>query len=120
MSNSLGNNLLYQGFLTSTVLEHKSRITPPCVGGNSLFQQQVISKSPLSTEFRGNRLRVQKNKKIPMGKKRAFSTYPHALLTTDTSSEVNAQPTYMTRCDFYLVTIQSAPQLDNVFSFIST
>lgn len=55
-----------------------------------------------------------------MGKKRAFSTYPHALLTTDTSSEVNAQPTYMTRCDFYLVTIQSAPQLDNVFSFIST
>ncbi|NP_001234405.2 glucan water dikinase isoform X1 [Solanum lycopersicum] len=88
MSNSLGNNLLYQGFLTSTVLEHKSRITPPCVGGNSLFQQQVISKSPLSTEFRGNRLRVQKNKKIPMGKKRAFSTYPHALLTTDTSSEL--------------------------------
>ncbi|XP_027772950.1 alpha-glucan water dikinase, chloroplastic isoform X2 [Solanum pennellii] len=85
MSNSLGNNLLYQGFLTSTVLEHKSRITPPCVGGNSLFQQQVISKSPLSTEFRGNRLKVQK---IPMGKKRAFSTSPHALLTTDTSSEL--------------------------------
>ncbi|KAH0756297.1 hypothetical protein KY290_026567 [Solanum tuberosum] len=87
MSNSLGNNLLYQGFLTSTVLEHKSRISPPCVGGNSLFQQQVISKSPLSTEFRGNRLKVQK-KKIPMGKNRAFSSSPHAVLTTDTSSEL--------------------------------
>ncbi|XP_055810349.1 alpha-glucan water dikinase, chloroplastic isoform X2 [Solanum dulcamara] len=87
MSNSLGKNLLYQGFLTSTVLEHKSRISSPCVGGNSLFQQQVISKSPLSTEFRGNRLKVQK-KKIPMGKKRAISSSPHAVLTTDTSSEL--------------------------------
>ncbi|XP_060213985.1 alpha-glucan water dikinase, chloroplastic [Lycium barbarum] len=87
MSNSIGNNLLYQGFLTSTVLEHKSRISSPCVGGNSLFQQQVIAKSPLSSEFRGNRLKVQK-KKIPMGKKRAISSSPHAVLTTDASSEL--------------------------------
>ncbi|KAJ8569764.1 hypothetical protein K7X08_006341 [Anisodus acutangulus] len=87
MSNSIGNNLLYQGFLTSTVLKHKSRISSPCVGGNSLFQQQVISKLPLSTAFRGNRLKVQK-KKIPMGKKRAISSSPHAVLTTDTSSEL--------------------------------
>lgn len=92
MSNSIGNNLLYQGFLTSTVLEHKSRISSPCVGGNSLFQQQLISKSSLSTEFRGNRLKVKK-KKIPMEKKHAISSSPHAVLTTDTSSEVNAEPT---------------------------
>ncbi|KAK4358258.1 hypothetical protein RND71_023868 [Anisodus tanguticus] len=87
MSNSIGNNLLYQGFLTSTMLEHKIRISSPCVGGNSLFQQQVISKSPLSTEFQGNRLKVQK-KKVPMGKKRALSSSPHAVLTTDASSEL--------------------------------
>lgn len=87
MSNSIGNNLLYQGFLASTVLEHKSRITSPCIGGNSLFQQQVISKSPLSTEFQGSRLKVQK-KKIPMGKRHAISTSLQAVLTTDTSSEL--------------------------------
>ncbi|XP_009631505.1 alpha-glucan water dikinase, chloroplastic isoform X1 [Nicotiana tomentosiformis] len=87
MSNSIGNNLLHQGFLTSTVLEHKSRISSACVGGNSLFQQQVISQSPLSTEFRGNRLKVQKNK-IPMGKQRPISSSPQAVLTTDASSEL--------------------------------
>ncbi|KAJ8548378.1 hypothetical protein K7X08_030847 [Anisodus acutangulus] len=69
------------------MLEHKIRISSPCVGGNSLFQQQVISKSPLSTEFQGNRLKVQK-KKVPMGKKRAISSSPHAVLTTDASSEL--------------------------------
>ncbi|CAN4124012.1 unnamed protein product [Withania somnifera] len=87
MSNSIWNNLLYQGFLTSTVLEHKSRVTSPCVGGNSLFQQQVISKSLLSTEFQGNSLKVQK-KKIDMRKWCAFSTSPQAVQTTDASSEL--------------------------------
>ncbi|KAM3202848.1 alpha-glucan water dikinase, chloroplastic [Capsicum annuum] len=87
MSNSLGNNLLHQGFLTSTVLEHKSRISSPWLGSNSLFQQQLNSKSPLSTEFRGNRLKVQK-KKIHMGKHRAISTSPQAVLTTDAFSEL--------------------------------
>lgn len=92
MSNSIGNNLLHQRFLHPTVLEYQSRISSTSVGGGSLFQSHAIShiwKSPLSTEFHGERLTVQK-KKLPMQKQHAFSG-SGAVLATVLSSEVKLE-----------------------------
>ncbi|KAL0408586.1 UNVERIFIED_CONTAM: Alpha-glucan water dikinase, chloroplastic [Sesamum radiatum] len=91
MSNSIGNNFLHQSLLSPTVLEHQGRInSSSCAGGNTLFQPQANSltnKSCLSTAFRGNRLRIQKNKLL-MGKQRAVSRWPQAVLAADVSAEV--------------------------------
>lgn len=88
MSNSIGNNLLHQSFLSPTVLDHQNRInTSTCIGGNSFFQPQVkslIRKSPLLTEFHGTRLTMQK-KKLLMGKKQSVSRSPQAVLAPDPS-----------------------------------
>lgn len=87
MSNSIGNNLLHQSSLPSTVLETQSRINSSCIGGNTLLAPQATSiarKSPLSTEFRGCKLTVQKSK-LPMGKHRSVSGFPRAVLATDPS-----------------------------------
>lgn len=92
MSNSIGNNLLHQRLLPSTVIETQSRINSSSVGGNTLLSPQATStarKSPLSTEFRGCKFTVQK-KKSPMenvGRNRSISGFPRAVLTTDSSSE---------------------------------
>ncbi|KAK4423858.1 Alpha-glucan water dikinase, chloroplastic [Sesamum alatum] len=94
MSNSLGNNFLHQSLLSPTVLEHQGRInSSSCAGGNTLFQPQANSpthKSRISTAFRGNRLRIQKNKLL-MGKQRAVSRWPQAVLAADASAEVHAE-----------------------------
>ncbi|KAL3511320.1 hypothetical protein ACH5RR_030721 [Cinchona calisaya] len=90
MSNSIGNNLLHQSFLPSTVLEPQSRISSTWIGGNTLFPPQATSvarKSPLSTEFRGSKLTVHK-KKLRMGKNRAVSCFPQAVLAADPSSQI--------------------------------
>lgn len=94
MSNSIGNNLLHQSFLPSTLLEtQKSRINSSSIGGNTLISPQATStarRSPLSTEFLGCKLTVQR-KKSPMGnvgKNRSVSGVPRAVLTTDSSSGV--------------------------------
>ncbi|KAI5679233.1 hypothetical protein M9H77_10183 [Catharanthus roseus] len=87
MSNSIGNNLLHQSSLPSTVLETQSRINSSCIGGNTLLAPQATSiarKSPLSTEFRGCKLTVQKSK-LPMGKHQSVSGFPRAVLATDPS-----------------------------------
>nr|GMD95460.1 alpha-glucan water dikinase, chloroplastic isoform X1 [Ipomoea batatas] len=89
MSNSIGNNLLHQRFLHPVVLEYKSRIGSTSVGGGSLFQSHAIShirKSPLSTEFHGERLTVKK-KKLLMQQQRAFSV-SRDVLATVLSSEI--------------------------------
>ncbi|KAL0385509.1 UNVERIFIED_CONTAM: Alpha-glucan water dikinase, chloroplastic [Sesamum radiatum] len=89
MSNTVGNNLLRQSLLSPTVLEHQSRInSSTCVRGNTFFQPQansLIHKSPISTEFRGNRLTIQKNK-LQMGKQRAVSRSTRAVLAANPSS----------------------------------
>ncbi|KAL0447150.1 UNVERIFIED_CONTAM: Alpha-glucan water dikinase, chloroplastic [Sesamum latifolium] len=94
MSNSIGNNFLHQSLLSPTVLEHQSRInSSSCAGGNTLFQLQANSltnKSCISTAFRGNRLRIQKNKLL-MGKERAVLRWPQAVLAADASAEVHAE-----------------------------
>ncbi|KAL0372365.1 UNVERIFIED_CONTAM: Alpha-glucan water dikinase, chloroplastic [Sesamum calycinum] len=94
MSNSIGNNFLHQSLLSPTVLEHQGRInSSSCAGGNTLFQPHANSlthKSCISTAFRGNRLRIQKNKLL-MGKQRAVSRWPQAVLAADASAEVHAE-----------------------------
>ncbi|XP_011086610.1 alpha-glucan water dikinase, chloroplastic [Sesamum indicum] len=89
MSNTVGNNLLRQSLLSPTVLEHQSRInSSTCVRGNTFFQPQansLIHKSPISTEFRGNRLTMQKNK-LQMGKQRAVLRSTQAVLAANPSS----------------------------------
>ncbi|KAK4429801.1 Alpha-glucan water dikinase, chloroplastic [Sesamum alatum] len=89
MSNTVGNNLLRQSLLSPTVLEHQSRInSSTCVRGNTFFQPQansLIHKAPISTEFRGNRLTMQKNK-LQMGKQRVvlravLAANPSSVLT---------------------------------------
>ncbi|XP_059633696.1 alpha-glucan water dikinase, chloroplastic isoform X2 [Cornus florida] len=91
MSNSIGHNLLHQSLLSPTVLEHQSKSNSFCIfTGNNLFQAQATSsirKSPLSTIFRGNCLDVRKMKP-PMTTHRALSVSPHAVLTTDPSSQL--------------------------------
>ncbi|KAL0297007.1 UNVERIFIED_CONTAM: Alpha-glucan water dikinase, chloroplastic [Sesamum radiatum] len=91
MSNSIGNNFLHQSLLSPTVLEHQGRInSSSCAGGNTLFQphpNSLTHKSCISTAFRGNRLRIQKNKLL-MGKQRAVSRWPQAVLAADASAEV--------------------------------
>ncbi|GAA0171245.1 kinase [Lithospermum erythrorhizon] len=89
MSKSIGNNLLHQSLLPSTVFEHKSRINSPCIGGgnHTFFQPQATSytkKSPLSTTFRSERL-ILRRKKFTMGKHRVFSGFARAVLTTSPS-----------------------------------
>ncbi|KAL0421405.1 UNVERIFIED_CONTAM: Alpha-glucan water dikinase, chloroplastic [Sesamum latifolium] len=89
MSNTVGNNLLRQSLLSPTVLEHQSRInSSTCVRGNTFFQPQansLIHKCPISTEFHGNRLTIQKNK-LQMGKQRAVSRSIRAVLAANPSS----------------------------------
>ncbi|KAK4485750.1 hypothetical protein RD792_008396 [Penstemon davidsonii] len=91
MSNTIGNNLLHQSFLSPTVFEHQNRInSSTCTGGNTFFQPQAkspVHKSPISTEFHGNRLTAQKNK-LRMGKQRAVSRSTQAVLAADPSSEL--------------------------------
>ncbi|KAL0336115.1 UNVERIFIED_CONTAM: Alpha-glucan water dikinase, chloroplastic [Sesamum radiatum] len=94
MSNTVGNNLLRQSLLSPTVLEHQSRInSSTCIRGNTFFQPQansLIHKTPISTEFRGNRLTIQKNK-LQMGKQRAVSRSTRAVLAAHPSSVVGAK-----------------------------
>ncbi|KAL3501155.1 hypothetical protein ACH5RR_035604 [Cinchona calisaya] len=90
MSNSIWTNLLHQSSLPSTVLEPQSRINWTCIGGNTLCSPQATSvtrKSPLSTEFWGSKLTLQK-KKLLMGKHPAVSGFPQAVLTMGPSSEI--------------------------------
>ncbi|KAL0364189.1 UNVERIFIED_CONTAM: Alpha-glucan water dikinase, chloroplastic [Sesamum angustifolium] len=91
MSNTVGNNLLRQSLLSPTVLEHQSRInSSTCIRGNTFFQPQansLLHKTPISTEFRGNRLTIQKNK-LQMGKQRAVSRSTRAVLAAHPSSVV--------------------------------
>ncbi|PIN21110.1 Alpha-glucan, water dikinase [Handroanthus impetiginosus] len=91
MSNTIGNNLLHQSFLSLKALEHQSRnYSSTCIGGNTFLKSQANSpahKSSISTEFLGNRLTLQKNKLL-MGKQRAVSRSTKALLAADTSSTV--------------------------------
>ncbi|KAG8366087.1 hypothetical protein BUALT_Bualt17G0039400 [Buddleja alternifolia] len=90
MSNTIGNNLLHQSLLSSNVLEqHQCRINSSTyIGGNTFFHPQansLIHKSPISTEFRGNRLTMQKNR-LHMGKHHSVSKSPQAVLAANTSS----------------------------------
>ncbi|KAL3819264.1 hypothetical protein ACJIZ3_005169 [Penstemon smallii] len=91
MSNTIGNNLLHQSFLSPTLLEHQIRInSSTCTRGNTFFQPQaksLVHKSPISTEFHGNRLTAQKNK-LRMGKQRVVSRSTQAVLAADPSSEL--------------------------------
>ncbi|CAI9092975.1 OLC1v1028361C2 [Oldenlandia corymbosa var. corymbosa] len=90
MSNSIGNNLMQQSWLPSTVLEPQSRINSSCTGGNTLIPPQATSlarKSPLSTEFGGIKLTTQ-TKKLSMGKHRSHLVFPQAVLAADPPSKV--------------------------------
>ncbi|KAM7484206.1 hypothetical protein LguiA_000215 [Lonicera macranthoides] len=85
MSNSIGQNLLHQSLLPSTVREHQST----CIAGKTLFQAQATShirKSPLTTKFLGNRLNVRKTT-YPMATNRTLSVSPQAVLATDPASQ---------------------------------
>ncbi|KAK6160209.1 hypothetical protein DH2020_003590 [Rehmannia glutinosa] len=89
MSNTIGNNLPHQSLLSPTVLENQSRRnSSTCIGGNTFFHPQansLIHRSPISTEFHGNRLTLQK-KKLQMGKQRAFSRSIQAVFAAELSS----------------------------------
>ncbi|KAL3835592.1 hypothetical protein ACJIZ3_010328 [Penstemon smallii] len=80
MSNTIGKNFLHQSRINSSI----------CIGRNSFFHPQANSlthKLPISGDFRGNRLTVQKNK-LRMGKQRSVTVSPLAVLAADPSSEL--------------------------------
>ncbi|XP_057774579.1 alpha-glucan water dikinase, chloroplastic isoform X2 [Salvia miltiorrhiza] len=89
MSNTIGNNLLHQSLLSPTVLEHQSRSnTSTSIWGNTFLQHQANSlthRAPISTEFRGRRLTLQKNK-LQMGKMYTILRSTKAVLAADPSS----------------------------------
>lgn len=87
MSNSIGQNLLHQSLLPSTVREHQTT----CIAGKTLFQAQATShirKSPLTTKFLGYRLNVRKTTS-PMATNRTLSVSPQDVLATDPASQVH-------------------------------
>ena len=91
MSNAIGNYLLHQSFFTPRVLEHQSRSnTSTSVWGNTFLQPQanlLTHRAPTSTEFRGRRLTLQKNK-LQMGKMHTILRSTKAVLAADPSSTV--------------------------------
>lgn len=94
MSNTIGNNLLHQSLLSPTVLEHQSRSnSSTSIRGNAFLQPQANSlthRAPISTEFLGRRVALQKNK-LPMGKLCTILRSTKAVLAADPSSVVTAQ-----------------------------
>ncbi|KAL1550865.1 alpha-glucan, water dikinase [Salvia divinorum] len=89
MSNAIGNYLLHQSFFSPTVLEHQSRSnTSTSVRGNTFLQPRANSlthRAPTSTEFRGRRITLQKNK-LQMGKMHTILRSTKAVLAADPSS----------------------------------
>ncbi|OVA19870.1 Pyruvate phosphate dikinase [Macleaya cordata] len=93
MSNTLGNSLLHQSLYRFTVLEHQSKPNSG-VSGNSLLQASPaiqatlhIKKPLISINFRENCINVKKSK-VSKGRRRMTSIVPHAVLTTNPSSEL--------------------------------
>ncbi|XP_042048973.1 alpha-glucan water dikinase, chloroplastic-like isoform X2 [Salvia splendens] len=89
MSNAIGNYLLHQSFFSPTVLDHQSRSnTSTSVWGNTFLQplaNSLTRRAPTSTEFRGRRLTLQKNK-LQMGKVHTILRSTKAVLAADPSS----------------------------------
>ncbi|KAH6815578.1 Pyruvate phosphate dikinase [Perilla frutescens var. frutescens] len=78
MSSTIGNNLLHQSRSNSST----------CIWGNAFLQPQansLIHRAPISTEFRGRRLTLRKNK-LQMGKQSIILRSTKAVLAADPSS----------------------------------
>lgn len=93
MSNSIGHNLFHQSLIRPTVLEHQSKLNTSSIPTNSLFQSAPnqgaahVLRSPMSPNFFGNSLKVQKSELVT-GTGRHVTFTPSALLATDSASEV--------------------------------
>lgn len=94
MSNILGNNILHQSLLHPPVVEPQSKLNSSGIPANTYFQaaswNQAAAqtrKSPLSTKFLGNNLKVRKPKLV-MGTHRPLKFNLRAVLATDPASEV--------------------------------
>ncbi|KAF5450262.1 hypothetical protein F2P56_030628 [Juglans regia] len=94
MSNILGNNILHQSLLRPPVVEPLSKLNSSGIPANTLFQaaswNQAAAqtrKSPLSTKFLGNNLKVRKPN-LAMGTHRPLKFNLRAVLATDPASEL--------------------------------
>lgn len=87
MSSSVGHNLLNQSLL-------QGKLNSSGIPANTLFQAACVNqvaartrRSPASKKFSGTNL-IARKPKLAMGSRRSVAVIPHAVLATDTTSEV--------------------------------
>ncbi|MED6193595.1 hypothetical protein PIB30_021071 [Stylosanthes scabra] len=112
MSNSVSHSIFYQTLLCRAVSEYESKAG----SSNSLFQAWSANKGLyppkkllLSTNFRGNKLCASK-RKLGMGKLRNHAVVPHAVLTTNPSSQLSGKFNLEGNIELQVGVSSSAPE----------
>lgn len=96
MSNSIGHKLFQQSLVRPAVLEHRSKLNSSGIPANSLFQSGCVSqggeapqlrRSPISSSFYGNGLKVRKSK-LAVRICRPAMVSPRSVLAMDPASQL--------------------------------
>ncbi|KAI4328195.1 hypothetical protein L6164_020571 [Bauhinia variegata] len=97
MSNTVSRTIFHQTLLRPTVSEYPSKVNSYGIPPNTLFQAVCMNQGPaqthkylLSKNFCGKKLSLRKQK-LAMGGHRQVAVIPHAVLTTDTASEISGR-----------------------------
>ncbi|KAF7829333.1 alpha-glucan water dikinase, chloroplastic [Senna tora] len=97
MSNTVGRSIFHPTLLCPSVAEYQSKVNSSGILANNLFKAASVNQGPaqtqnflLSTKFRGNKLCVRK-RKLAMGRHGRVAVIPHAVLTTDPTSQLSGK-----------------------------